>query len=478
MKKRKACLQKKDKEENIFILISMIQTRFLLFETVRFEFYTIMTIQAPQLTRNRILDAFHSYGCPPSQNLIGGEYERHIVDKMGNNTSYEESYGIQWFLQEFAKRWNWTPYYEDKNIIALNKDGASITLEPGGQFELSGKAHRDLAELQKEFSENRQCLLELAQESQKIPITCGLTPLNDIDDIKWMPKGRYKIMREYLPQKGGLAHYMMKGTTSVQCNYDFEHEADCAKKVQLCSGMAPITTAIFANSPLYKNKNTSYISFRGHIWTQTDPDRCGFPPGLRNDYSHEKWVDYLLDVPMMFIHRDQWIHANGRSFREFMTTGIDGHFATWEDWDLHMTSVFPEVRIKKTIEVRGADCVRHDLAVAFCALFTGLLYDPIALDKGIDVVSEFTNVANREERFHIACKDGLQGKIGTHRFVSFAETFLEIAKEGLQRYQPHNVHLLEPLIEQVSTGKSPGHELLETWKQDSSPQNILDFLAY
>jgi glutamate--cysteine ligase len=437
-----------------------------------------MTIQSEKLTRNRILESFHSYGCPPEKNLIGGEYERHIVDFKGRSTSYDEEYGIQWFLQEFSRRWNWDPYYESENIIALYKDGASITLEPGGQFELSGRTHSDLSDLQKEFVENRKCLLELSQEANKIPITCGLTPIMDISDIKWMPKGRYKVMREYLPKKGALAHYMMKGTTSVQCNYDFENELDCAKKVHLCSGIAPITTAIFANSPLYKNKPTSYISFRGHIWTQTDPDRCGFPPGLRNDYSHEKWIDYLLDVPMMFIHREEWLYANGRTFREFMTTGIDGHIANWDDWELHMTSVFPEVRIKKTIEVRGADCIRHDLAVAFCALFTGLLYDKKSLDQGLEIVAEFTSILDREQRFAIACKDGLQGKVGNAKLLDFAEKIIDISRNGLQRYQPHNVHLLKPLIEQVSKGKSPGHELLEVWKKDASIENILRHIAY
>ena len=439
---------------------------------------TIENMQNIQLTRNLILENFHSYGCPPEKNLIGGEYERHILGLTGNSTSYEEEYGIQWFLQEFAKRWNWKPYYEKENIIALYRNGASITLEPGGQFELSGKAHSDLSELRKEFEENRDCLLQLSKEAKKIPITCGLTPFMDIEDIKWMPKGRYKIMREYLPQRGKLAHYMMKGTTSVQCNYDFENEDDCSKKVQLCSGMAPITTAIFANSPLYKNTPTSYVSFRGHIWTKTDPDRCGFPPGLRDDYSHEKWVDYLLDVPMMFIYRDEWLYANGRTFREFMTTGIDGHLATWEDWELHMTSVFPEVRIKKTIEVRGADCVSHDLAIAFCALFTGLLYDTTALEKGLEIVQNFTSLLDRDQRFDIACRDGLQGKIEGTKIVDFAEQLVDISVAGLQKYQPHNVHLLQPLIKQVSKGLSPGHELLEVWKKDCSVDSVLKYIAY
>jgi glutamate--cysteine ligase len=172
---------------------------------------------------------------------------------------------------------------------------------------------------------------------------------------------------------------MMKGTSSVQANFDFEDEADCARKVRAAAGVSPLITALFSNSPLLENRPSGFLSYRGHIWTRTDPARTGFP--LREAYSHERWVDYLLDVPMMFYKRDNaWLPAHGATFRTFMERGLDGHFPSDKDWALHQTSVFPEVRIKHTIEVRGADCVAPDLAVGFCALLTGLLYDEAALD--------------------------------------------------------------------------------------------------
>ena len=430
----------------------------------------------PPITEQKILESFYGYG---SENqLVGGEYERAIVRPNGKPIFYDEQFGIRWFLNQFAKRWGWKAKFEGENIIALTKNGASITLEPGGQFELSGAPHADLQDLVTEFSTNRDQVKMLAQTAGFVPITCGLTPITSIENINWMPKGRYKIMREYLPQKGDLALYMMKGTTSVQANYDFKNEEDCAKKVQLCAMMAPLTTAIFANSPLYRNRPTTYMSFRGHIWTRTDPDRTGFPPGLRNDFGFEKWVNYLLDVPMMFIHRDQWIHARGKSFREFITNGIEGHFPNEEDWELHMTSVFPEVRIKRTIEVRGADCVNHDLAIAFCALFTGLLYDATALDQGLAILCEFDSYEDRSKRFDIACLHGLEGQLGGKTYAQWAEQLVDIAKSGLERHQPHAANLLDPLIQQIQRGYSPARQLLEIWKKDPSPESVIRYLAY
>jgi len=220
------------------------------------------------------------------------------------------------------------------------------------------------------------------------------------------------------------------------------------------------------------------MSYRGHIWTQTDPDRTGFPPGLRNDFSYERWVEYLLDVPMMFIYRDRWIHAKGRSFRQFINEGIEGHFPNWDDWELHMTSVFPEVRIKRTIEVRGADCVSHDLALAFCAFFAGLLYSPKALDQAYALQEKFSAKHDRQELFITACKNGLQGTISNRSLTKWAEEFLDIATSGLSEWQPEGVALLAPLTAQVQSGESPAASLLRTWKQNPSPQYFIPSVEY
>ena len=430
------------------------------------------------LSATSILEDFHTYGAPKDRFRVGGEYERIILKPNGMSVGYEEDFGIRWFLNEFATRWGWKPKAEGENIIELSKDGASITLEPGGQFELSGAPHLSLLSLQKEFEENRSCLQILCAEAGLYTTTIGLTPYTSIEDVAWMPKGRYAIMREYLPQKGALAHYMMKGTASVQCNYDFSDEADCARKVALCSGIAPLTTAIFANSPLYQGRPTGHMTYRGHIWTQTDPDRTGFPPGLRNDFSYERWVNYLLDVPMMFIYRDKWIHAKGRSFRSFIEEGIEGHFPDKNDWELHMTSVFPEVRIKRTIEVRGADCVPHDLALAFCAFFSGLLYSSKALDRALEFKDRFSSHLDTAKRFSIACLQGLEGSLGQQPLSIWAQEIVDIAQAGLEEWQPESLALLSPLIRQIQCGESPAAQLLRNWKQHPNPDGFIPTIAY
>jgi glutamate--cysteine ligase len=431
-----------------------------------------------RLTRETLLSCFHNYGCEPENFRIGGEYERTIVRPNGKPVSYAEPLGIRWFLTQFMRRWGWKPKSEDGNIIALTKDGASLTLEPGGQFELSGAPHSRLSALAEEFALNRAQVNELAQEAGFTVITCGLTPICSIEDISWMPKGRYQIMKSYLPKKGDLAQFMMKATTSVQCNYDFIDEADCASKVKLCVGLAPITTAMFANSPLYRNRPNGFQSFRGHIWSRTDSDRTGFPM-LQDNFSFERWIDYLLDVPMMFYRSgDTWLPANGRSFRYFMASGFDGIYPTMEDWDLHMTSVFPEVRIKRTIEVRGADCVSNELALAFCSLFTGLLYDSDAFSRALEVVEAISTDSDQDGRFQRACRLGLEAPFAGKTCAVWANLLVEAASDGLSRWEPDSVSLLDPLREQIDSGRSPAVALLKAWKSNPNPSAVIQYLSY
>jgi glutamate--cysteine ligase len=437
------------------------------------------------LNRGDLLRTFQSYGAPRERWLVGGEFERAVVRPDGTPVGYDEPDGIRFILEELNRRQlGWKPYLEDGNLIALERaGGASITLEPGGQVELSGAPHLALADLATEMNLNRQLLLDIAEGRDLRWIACGLTPVAPIEAVHWMPKGRYRIMREYLPAKGDLALAMMKGTTSVQANFDYSDEADCARKVRLCAGVAPLTTAIFANSPLYRNRPTGFQSYRGHIWTRTDPDRTGFPPGLRDDYSHQRWVDYLLSVPMMFYRREgTWQPAQGRTFSQWMTEGIEGCFPTAADWDLHQTSVFPEVRVKRTIEVRGADCVGPELALAFCAFFTGLLYDDAALQAGLSLVDELESWGTRESRFEAACQGGLGAQLerGDQRrgLAGWSRELGEIARQGLARYSPADGALLEPLLARLAEGRSPAEDLLEAYGRDPSPEAVIAAVAY
>ena len=433
-----------------------------------------------RLNRDLLIERFHSYGCPRHNWRVGGEFERAVVRPDGTPIGYGEPDGIQWILEQLALDPSWRRVNEGKNLIALHReDMANITLEPGGQVELSGAPHRTLTALADEMKSNRTALLDISRDQNHVWIAAGLTPITPIADIPWVPKGRYKIMRRYLPERGDLAAYMMKGTCSVQANYDFSGEEDCARKVRLSSGLAPLTTALFANSPLLENRPTGFKSYRGHIWTRTDPDRTGFPPGLRADYSHEKWVDYLLRSPMMFrLSEGEWIPAHGTPFGVFLNEGIDGSFPTWNDWDLHQTSVFPEVRIKRTIEIRGADCVDHEMALAFCALFTGMLYCNIALDEGIALVEELEQHGDHASRFDAACRGGLEADVGGRALADWASDLGEIAERGLQACLPDDVDKIVPLLQRIEDGRSPADDILDAWNTNPAPEHIIQSIAY
>jgi glutamate--cysteine ligase len=436
---------------------------------------------APRLTRDRLVEIFSTYGRPRDTWLIGGEFERAVVRGDGSPVRYDDPDGIRWILEQLqARQPGWSPVIEEGHLIALLRpDGSSITLEPGGQVELSGAPHETLTALADEMRDNRNMLLELAEGRDLHWIACGVTPVASVDAVSWMPKGRYAIMRDYLPKKGDLALNMMKTTTSVQCNYDFLDEADCAQKVRLCAGLSSLITAMFSNSPLVENRPSGFKSYRGHIWTRTDPDRCGFPPGLRDAYSHARWVDYLLDVPMMFHKvRGRWVPVGDLTFRQFLERGFDGTWPTLDDWDRHMTAVFPEVRIKRTIEVRGADCVGHELALAFCAFFTGLLYCNAATDEALQLVAELEGHGTHRSRFDTACRDGLEGSIGGRSVADWARDLADIGHRGLTRCLPPDAPLLEPLLSLVEDGVSPADLLLAAWERDPSPAAVLRAVAY
>ncbi|NOY24888.1 MAG: glutamate--cysteine ligase, partial [Oligoflexia bacterium] len=392
---------------------------------------------------------------------------------------YFEPDGIRWVLEQLAGMGSWDVEYEGENPVALWRDGASITLEPGGQVELSGAPHRSLTGLADEMRNNRRDMLALVEGHDLRWIACGLSPIADVDEIGWVPKGRYEVMRRYLPTYGDLAHTMMKGTTSVQANFDYADEADCALKVAMATGLAPLATALFANSPLYKNQDTGFKSYRAHIWTRTDPARTGFPQALHQGYSHAAWVDYLLDVPMMFYKADgAWRSAQGRTFREYMDRGLDGHFPSEDDWVLHQTSVFPEVRVKRTIEIRGADCVDHSLALSFCALFTGLMYCPTALDEATALAADLSRHGTHASRFAVAARSGLDGQVGGRSLGAWAQDLGAIAERGLGRCLPDDLYLLTPLLHRIESGRCPADDLLDAWRIDPSPSAVIEAVRY
>jgi len=424
----------------------------------------------PRLTRDALVADYRTYGTHPQNNRVGAEFERLILNDQGKQAPYDPT--IRTLLRHFVQD-GWEAHREGPHLLSAEKDGAWFTLEPGAQTELSGAPYVDLHDIQAEAADfARQTERHLAGTGYR-QIALGYTPYADIEKLRFLPKARYGVMKKHMLRSGTLGHHMMKGTAATQASYDFANEADCSRKVQLATAIGPLTTAMFANSPLRLGKPTGFKSFRGYIWTRTDPTRTGLPDAAAR-FSYERWVDYLLDVPMMFaIVRGEWLDARGVTFRQWMRDGIDGIFPDRCDWELHLTSVFPEVRVKRTIEVRGADCVPLPMQMAFVALVTGLYYDQAALDAGLAIGRRFSRYGSRDERFLQACRYGLEGVVGGKRLADWAAEVVDAAYAGLQRYQPGSAHMLLPLMENVSRAKSPADDVLANLAA-GGPQAVLN----
>jgi len=428
-------------------------------------------MKADVLNRDTLLARYQSSGRPRAGWLVGAEFERHLLDGQGRPLRYHVPHGIRWMLETLAEAGGQLEH-EGEYPVALVRDGASVTLEPGGQFELSGAPHEHLQPIHDEAAAFAAEVDDLLGDGGIRQIAIGFTPFARIPDIEWVPKGRYAMMKAHLGRTGQLAHHMMKGTAAVQATYDYADEADAARKVGLATRLGPLTTAMFANSPWAEGKYTGFMSFRGHIWTQTDPARTGLPDSVEA-FSFERWLDYLLDVPMMFVKDNgSYVHADGQTFGQWMAGGRP-RAPTWDDWDLHLTSVFPEVRVKHTIEVRGADCVPLPLAMSFVSLFKGLFYCDRALQSATGLVERFVQHGTKEERFAIACRGGLQDEVGGRKLVEWAEELLQLADEGIARCAPEDRKWLGPLASQISRGESPARTLLRTFGTEPDPAALL-----
>lgn len=431
-----------------------------------------------KLSREALVQTFHTCGRPREEWLVGGEFERHLLRRDGTPLPYEGPGGVAELLERLGQQ-GWGVVREGGRPIALARGRTSVTLEPGAQFELSGAPTHSLAELARE-AEDFTVLVEEVAGEEVAQVAIGYTPVARLDDIDWVPKGRYAIMRDYLGKQGDLAHAMMKGTCAVQANYDYADEADCKRKVELAGSLCPVSTALFANSPLVEGQPVGWASWRGHVWTRTDPDRQGLPQALR-DYSHEAWTAYLLDAPMMFWRGPDgaWLPAHGRTFRSWMADPTPfGRAPGWQDWALHLTSVFPHVRVKGQVEVRCADCVPLPLAVGFCALWEGLFYCDRALERASEVSRALCAHGTYDQRYEVACRDGLRGVVGGRTLADWAAELLDIAVHGLSFCSPEEQRWLQPLQELAASGRSPADGLLEAWERDASPASLIRAAAY
>jgi glutamate--cysteine ligase len=373
-------------------------------------------------------------------------------------------------LAELASSHGWTPEseYSGGPIIALVRGDASVTLEPGGQLELSGGKSETIHQVAAEL---RDHMAELGPISAKLGIHwlgIGFQPTARREDFDWVPKQRYAVMRNYLPTRGGHGLDMMLRTCTVQANFDYSSEEDAMRKMRVALALAPLTTAMFANSPFREGRAGEGLSYRGRVWLDVDPDRTGLVPSLwKRGAGFEDYVDWALDVPMIWFMRDNQIVVNtGQTFRDFMANGYDGHTAMASDWLGHLNALFPEVRLKKTIEVRAADAQGPDCVAALPALWTGILYDQRALEDAYALVSDWTYAEVSELRTR-AWREGLRTRWRGSSLAACAERVVEIADHGLERRSrldssgaDERVYLNE-IRELVSRGRTPADVLLE-----------------
>jgi glutamate--cysteine ligase len=428
---------------------------------------------APLETRADLLRVFEK-GCKPREAWrIGTEHEKFVYRCRDHAApSYEEPGGIRDILQAMT-RFGWQPVVEDGKIIALAGDDGTVSLEPAGQLELSGAPletlHQTCAEAQRHLKQVR----EVGDELGVGFLGLGMWPDKRREDLPIMPKGRYAIMLEHMPKVGSLGLDMMLRTCTIQTNLDYSSEADMVMKFRVSLALQPMATALFANSPFTEGKPNGYLSYRSHIWTDTDPSRTGMLPFVFEDgFGFERWADYILDVPMYFaVRKGRYANVAGQSFRDFMAgklTQLPGERANAGDWNDHMSTAFPEVRLKSFLEMRGADGGPWKRICALPALWVGLLYDADALAAAWDLVKDWTvedHAAIRSEVPRLALKARVPG--GT--MLDVARRALEIAAAGLNRRAKLNssgdseAGFLEPLHDIAESGITPAERLLEAY---------------
>lgn len=415
---------------------------------------------------------------------VGTEYEMFGVvahgASAGRALSYSGSQGIGMILEHLAGL-GWEPVREADNIIALTRDGSQVSIEPGGQLEHAPQPYRSASEFEGSMRGFLSAIEAPSQEAGIAWLPVAFRPWGTLEDVPWMPKQRYVIMREYMPTRGGLAHEMMKRTTTVQVNLDYSDEVDALEKMRACMAVTSILTAIYANSPIVDGKPSAFQSYRSHVWTDTDPDRCGLLPLVFDDGDFfSRYADWALDVPMFFVHRGTYLRAQGMTFRQFMVEGFQGHRATMDDWGLHLSTLFPEARIKRFIEVRGCDAGSIDMNVALGAFVSGYLYDRDSCAAATKL-TEGLDMGERRSFGAEVSRKGLSARLpgGSATARELAQELLEISKEGLLRRAPEELAALAPIEKIVATGRTQATELLDRWKSCAGePTRLVEELKY
>jgi glutamate--cysteine ligase len=426
-------------------------------------------------TKEDLIRYFHEGAKPRTQWRVGTEYEKiAVLAEDGRALPFSGPRSVEEMLRRLVDHYDYEPVEEDGRILALNGERARITIEPGGQIELSGEQCETIHCAHREFTRHIDELMDVGREIDATLLGLGMQPISRIDEIELLPKARYRIMYPYMARKGRLGQRMMKQTAGVQANLDYSSEADAMRKMRVAMGITPLIYAMFANSPLCDGRLNGYQSFRGHIWTDTDPDRCGTPEFIfRDDAGFDDYAEYALDVPMYFLIRDhEYIDMTqppGMTFRQFMERGFHGEHATVDDWGEHLTTIFTEVRLKRYIEIRSADSQPPALMLALPALCKGILYNDDCLDGSWDLVKRWS-FGERLALNDAAQKLGLEARAGRTLLKDLAMELLNIAITGLarqkalnQRGEDEGVYLYR-LMDQVRSGYTQAALTIERWK--------------
>ncbi len=433
------------------------------------------------IERYEQLAEYLASGCKPKDDWrIGTEHEKfgYCKDTL-LPLPYDGPRSILKMFEGLRDKYGWVPVYEKDKMIGLNfADGANISLEPGGQFELSGAMLETIHQTCDEVNEHLREVQDVADTIGARFIGLGAAPVWTHDQMPLMPKGRYRLMNDYMGQVGTHGTQMMRRTCTVQVNLDFSSEPDMVQKMRVALALQPVATALFANSPFFEGKLNGHKSWRSRIWRGLDNSRTGMLPFVFEDgFGFERYVEYMLDVPMYFVYRDgTYINALGQSFRDFLRgelPALPGEKPTLSDWADHLTTAFPEARLKKFIEMRGADGGPWRRLCALPALWVGLMYDQSALDAAWDLCKDW-DAETREALRVAASVDALDAKVGKIDMHDLAREVVAISEAGLKARArpgaggmvPDETHFLSALKETIETGKTPADELIDHYNGD------------
>lgn len=424
-----------------------------------------------------LLSYFEGAGKPASQWRVGTEHELVGVmasgPELGEPPPYDGPHGVGMLFRWFADRGG-TPVLEDDHMIALARGDEQLTIEPGGQFELAARPVSDDLDFVTDLKTYTAQLGAASRELGLAWLTTGLRPFGTRADIPWMPKQRYAVMREYMPTVGTRGLDMMLRTATVQVNLDFADEADAAAKLRCINSVTSILTALWACSPIVDERVSGYQSYRAWIWRDTDNARAGLLPAMfERDDVFRAYTEWALDVPMYFLYRGGYRRVpGGFTFRQFMRDGFDGEHSLRVDWELHLSTLFPEARLKKFIEVRGCDCGSMAMIGALGPFMRGLLYDPTACAAGIALTGNLS-FAERQRLADEVPRLGFAARAGNRSIGDLAVELVAIARDGLSRVAPTALPLIAAVEEIATTRRTQSDRMIDLWKAHAGDRAAL-----